>query len=122
RSGPARRGGRRGRMTRRGSLALIAAAAIVPRLVVLLYERGNILTAFTEKSDDFARTFVATGTFGFIPGQPSAWTQPLYAFFLIPIYWIFGRVWWAVGGAQILVAVGTALLVYAIGRRLVSKR
>src|SRR5215210_4930150 len=103
-------------------LWLIAVAAIGPRLAVLLYERDDILTAFTDKSDDFARTFVAHGTFGFIPGEPSAYTQPLYGFFLIPIYWIFGRTWWAVGGVQILVATATALLVYAIGARVLSRR
>jgi 4-amino-4-deoxy-L-arabinose transferase-like glycosyltransferase len=107
---------------KRPQLWLVAAAAIVPRLVVLLHERGQILTAFTDKSDDFAQTFVHHGTFGFIPGEPSAYTQPLYGFFLIPIYWIFGRSWWAVGGAQILVATATAFLVYAIGARVVSTR
>ena len=102
----------------RSAWALVAAAAVVPRLAVLLVERGNILTAYTEKSDDFARTFVASGTFGFIPGVPSASTQPLYGYFLIPLYWIFGRHWLVVGIAQIGLAAVTALLVYAIGRRL----
>ena len=87
-----------------------------------MHERERILTAFTDKSDDFAQTFVHHGTFGFIPGEPSAYTQPLYGFFLIPIYWIFGRNWWAVGGAQILVATATAFLVYAIGARVMSRR
>jgi 4-amino-4-deoxy-L-arabinose transferase-like glycosyltransferase len=91
-------------------------------VAVLLHERGSILQDFAEKSDDFARTFVATGTFGLIPGEPSAYTQPLYAWFLIPLYWIFGRHWWIVGGAQIVVAVLTAWVVYAIGRRLGSHR
>ncbi|MGZ4419347.1 MAG: ArnT family glycosyltransferase [Gaiellaceae bacterium] len=107
---------------RRGYLWLVAVAAIAPRLVVLLHERGRILTAFTDKSDDFAQTFVHHGTFGFIPGEPSAYTQPLYGFFLIPIYWIFGRNWWAVGGAQIAVATVTAFLVYAIGTHVLSRR
>jgi Dolichyl-phosphate-mannose-protein mannosyltransferase len=107
---------------RRAQLWLIAVAAIAPRLVVLLHERGRILTAFTDKSDDFAQTFVHHGTFGFIPGEPSAYTQPLYGFFLVPIYWIFGRTWWAVGGAQIAVATATAFLVYAIGARVLSRR
>ena len=107
---------------RRAHLWLIAATAIVPRLIVLVHERDRILTAFTDKSDDFARTFVHHGTFGFIPGEPSAYTQPLYGFFLVPIYWIFGRTWWAVGGAQIVVATATALLVYAIGARVMSRR
>ena len=106
---------------RRPYLWLIAAAAIVPRLIVLVHERGRILTAFTDKSDDFAQTFVHHGTFGFIPGEPSAYTQPLYGFFLVPIYWIFGRTWWAVGGAQIVVATITALLVYAIGAQVMSR-
>lgn len=107
---------------KRAYLWLVAAAAIVPRLAVLLRERGDILTAFTDKSDDFAQTFVHHGTFGFIPGEPSAYTQPLYGFFLVPIYWIFGRTWWAVGAAQIAVATGTALLVYVIGTRVLSRR
>ena len=59
--------------------------------------------------------FVDHGTFGFVPGAPSAYTQPLYAWFLIPIYWIFGAKWWSIGIAQILVAVATAWLVYEIG-------
>jgi 4-amino-4-deoxy-L-arabinose transferase-like glycosyltransferase len=89
---------------------------------VLLHERGAILASFTEKSDDFAQSFVANGTFGFIAGHPSASTQPLYGFFLVPVYWLLGRHWWSVGGAQILVAVAAALLVYEIGRRFLSKR
>jgi 4-amino-4-deoxy-L-arabinose transferase-like glycosyltransferase len=105
----------------RAGAILVAAAAVVPRLAVLLAERGTILTAYTEKSDDFARTFVSSGTFGFIPGVPSASTQPLYGWFLIPLYWIFGRHWAVVGLAQIAVAACTALLVYAIGRRVAPR-
>jgi 4-amino-4-deoxy-L-arabinose transferase-like glycosyltransferase len=109
-------------VSRRGAYALVAAAVVVPRLAVLVHERGAILSAFTEKSDDFARTFVAHGTFGFIPGEPSAYTQPLYGWFLIPLYWIFGRHWPVVGLAQIAVAVVTAWLVFEIGRRFLSTR
>ena len=101
---------------------IVALAAAVPRLVVLAIERKDILTSYTEKSDDLARVFIHSGTFGFIPGEPTAWTQPLYAWFLIPIYWIFGRSWWAVGLIQIGVAVATALLIYEIGRRFVSRK
>lgn len=104
----------------RGRLWLIAVAAVVPRLVVVFYERDRILTKFTEKSDDFAQTFVHHGTFGLVPGEPSAYTQPLYGFFLVPLYGIFGRHWFVVGVAQTLVALATALLVYAIGRRITS--
>jgi len=104
------------------ALWLVAAAAVLPRLAVLLYERNHILTAFTEKSDDFAKTFVDHGTFGFLPGEPSAYTQPLYGFFLVPLYWIFGRHWLVVGLAQTAAALAVALLVYAIGRRVLSAR
>jgi hypothetical protein len=55
---------------RRIHLWLIAAAAVLPRLIVLVHERNRILTAFTDTSDDFAQTFVNHGTFGFIPGEP----------------------------------------------------
>jgi 4-amino-4-deoxy-L-arabinose transferase-like glycosyltransferase len=106
---------------RRLHLWLIAVAAIAPRVAVLAYERDKILSAFTDKSDDFALTFVHHGTFGLVPGEPSAYTQPLYGFFLVPIYWIFGREWWSVGFAQIAVATGTAFLVYAIGARVLSR-
>jgi 4-amino-4-deoxy-L-arabinose transferase-like glycosyltransferase len=101
---------------------LVGAAAALPRLVALLVERGDILASFTEKSDDFARTFVATGTYGFIEGEPSAYTQPLYGWFLIPLYWIFGRHWLVVGLAQICVAVATAFVVREIGRRFLQER
>src|SRR5436305_4950884 len=105
--------------TRRAVL-LLGLATALPRLAALLHERGAILASFTDKGDDFARTFLRTGTYGFIPGHPSAYTQPLYGFFLVPLYWIFGRHWEVVGLAQIAIAIGTALLVYEIGRRLVS--
>ena len=107
-------------MSRRTAYAIVAAACAIPRLVVLLHERGAILANNTEKSDSFAVTFVHSGTYGFIPGHPSAWTQPAYSFFLIPIYWILGRNWPSVGLLQILVAVATALIVYEIGRRFIS--
>ena len=100
---------------------LVALAAALPRLAVLAIERGKILSAYTEKSDRFAQTFVSSGTFGFIPHHPSAYTQPLYGFFLVPLYWIFGRHWPVVGLAQIAVATCTALLVYAIACRVAPR-
>jgi 4-amino-4-deoxy-L-arabinose transferase-like glycosyltransferase len=109
-------------VNRRWSYAIVLAACAVPRLVVLLYERGSILADNTEKSDSFATTFVHSGTYGFIPGVPSAWTQPAYSFFLIPVYWIFGRNWPSVGLWQMAVAAATALIVYETGRRFLSPR
>jgi hypothetical protein len=107
-------------VTRGAAYGAVAAAAVVPRLLALLHERGDILAGFVEKSDLLARTFVASGTFGYIPGEPSASTQPLYGWFLIPVYWAVGRDWWSIGLAQIAVAAATAILVCEIGRRFLS--
>jgi hypothetical protein len=97
--------------------AIVALASILPRLGALAVERGQILEEFTEKSDDFARTLAASGTFGFLAGEPSAYTQPLYGWFLGGLYWTAGRDWLVVGLAQIVVAAATACLVVAVGRR-----
>ncbi len=106
---------------RRGSaVAVVALAAALPRLAVLLRERDTILEEFVDKSDRFATTLVDHGTFGFLPGVPSAYTQPLYGWFLAGLYLPFGRSWLAVGIAQTIVAVVTALLVLEIGTRLRS--
>jgi len=105
----------------RTSTLVVLLAAVLPRLVLLLHERGAILASFTEKSDDFAQTFVASGTYGFVPGVPSAYTQPLYGWFLVPLYWL-DRNWAVVGLAQIAVAACTALIVLSIGRRYLSER
>jgi 4-amino-4-deoxy-L-arabinose transferase-like glycosyltransferase len=109
-------------VNRRWAYTALAALCAVPRLVVLLHERADITAAFTEKSDTFAQVFVDHGTFGFIPGEPSAYTQPLYGWFLVPIYWILGRHWWSIGFAQIALAIATVWLVYEIGRRVLSPR
>ena len=109
-------------MSRRRAYIAIAVVCAAPRLAVLLHERGAITAGFTEKSDTFARMFVANGTFGMLPGEPSAYTQPLYGWFLIPIYWAFGANWESIGIAQILVAVATVLLVFEVGRRLLGAK
>ena len=102
--------------TRTAVLVLVLATAL-PRLAAVLHARGTIVTSNVDKGDIFARTFLASGTYGYIPGHPSAYTQPLYGWFLIPLYWLFGRHWQVVGLAQICVAVGTTLIVWQIGRR-----
>jgi 4-amino-4-deoxy-L-arabinose transferase-like glycosyltransferase len=106
----------------RSAYLLVITAAALPRLAVLAIERGDILTRYVEKSDTFAQTLVSSGTFGFLPGVPSAYTQPLYAWFLAALYWPLERTWLVVGLAQIVVSVATALVVLLIGRRLSSVR
>jgi len=107
-------------LTRRRAYLAVAAACALPRLAVLVHERGSILGTM-EKSDVIARVFLKSGTFGYVPGEPSAYTQPMYGWFLIAIYWVLGRHWWSIGGVQIVVAVATALVVYEIGRRFLSR-
>jgi 4-amino-4-deoxy-L-arabinose transferase-like glycosyltransferase len=104
----------------RSAALLLVLATALPRLAALLHERERIVLLNVDKSDVFAREFIANGTFGFIPGHPSAYTQPLYGWFLIPLYEIFGRHWEVVGLAQIAVACGTTLIVWQIGRRWLS--
>ena len=107
-------------MKRSTAAVVVTVAAALPRLVVLARERDTILEEFVDKSDRFATTLVDHGTFGFLPGVPSAYTQPLYGWFLAGIYLPFGRSWLAVGIAQVVVAVATALVVLEIGARLRS--
>jgi 4-amino-4-deoxy-L-arabinose transferase-like glycosyltransferase len=98
----------------------VAALCALPRLVVLLHERQSITQQYVEKSDILARNFLDSGSFGYLPHTASAYTQPLYGFFLVPVYWIGGRSWVSVGLAQLAIAVLTAIVVYEIGRRLLS--
>ena len=106
---------------RRSTAALVVVlATAAPRIVVLARERETILDEFVDKSDRFATTLVDHGTFGFLAGVPSAYTQPLYGWFLAGLYFPFGRSWLAVGITQIVVAVLTALVVLEIGSRLRS--
>ena len=106
-------------MRRPGAYAGVVAACALPRAAVLVHERDAVMSNF-EKSILIARVFVKSGTFGYIPGEPTAYTQPMYAWFLIAIDWIAGLRWWSIGTAQILVAVATALLVYEVGRRFLT--
>jgi 4-amino-4-deoxy-L-arabinose transferase-like glycosyltransferase len=108
-------------VSRREAYAVVGLVAALPRLAALLVERGEITAENVDKGDVFARTFVQSGTYGFIPGIPSAYTQPLYGYFLIPLHWLFERSWVVVGGAQILLAVATAFLVFELGSRLVTR-
>jgi uncharacterized membrane protein len=90
-------------------------------VLVLARERGDDPRGSSStRATASRRPLVDHGTFGFLPGVPSAYTQPLYGWFLAALYWPFGRSWLAVGIAQIAIAVLTALVVFAIGTRLRS--
>ena len=104
----------------RSAAILLVLVTALPRFAALAHERGAILVKNVEKGDVFARQFLLDGTYGFIPGHPSAYTQPLYGWFLMPLYWILGRHWEVVGLAQVAVACATTLVVWQIGRRWLS--
>jgi hypothetical protein len=108
-------------VSRRRGYAVVIAVCALPRIALLVHERSRIL-ATLEKSSLLAQMYLKNGTFGYVPGHPSAYTQPLYGFFLIPVFWIGGRNWWSIGTAQIAVAVGTSILVFETGRRFLSAR
>jgi 4-amino-4-deoxy-L-arabinose transferase-like glycosyltransferase len=108
-------------VTRRRAYTIVILVCALPRLLVLLHERAALL-ADPEKSLDLAIMYVEHGVFGYVPGHPSAYTQPLYGWFLIPIDWIAGAHWWSIGTAQLVVAVCTALIVFETGRRFLSPR
>jgi 4-amino-4-deoxy-L-arabinose transferase-like glycosyltransferase len=108
-------------VSRRLTYPIVIAACALPRIVVLVHERADILANF-EKSYLLAKQYLANGTFGYLPGHPTAYTQPLYGWFLIPIFWVAGFHWWSVGTAQIVVAVATSLVVFETGRRFLNAR
>jgi Dolichyl-phosphate-mannose-protein mannosyltransferase len=106
---------------RRLAYAVVIGACALPRLVLLLHERAALLDNF-EKSHILASLYLKDGTFGYVPGHPSAYTQPLYGWFLIVVFWIAGFHWWSVGTVQLLVAVATSLVVLETGRRFLTAR
>jgi 4-amino-4-deoxy-L-arabinose transferase-like glycosyltransferase len=108
-------------LTRRPSYAIVAVVCALPRIALAIHEHSGI-TSNLEKSSGLARMFLKTGTFGYVPGEPTAYTQPLYGWFLIVVYWIAGFHWWSIAGSQILVAVATSVVVCEIGRRFLSPR
>jgi 4-amino-4-deoxy-L-arabinose transferase-like glycosyltransferase len=108
-------------VSRRPAYVLVAAVCALPRLAIVLHERAAILENM-EKSSTIAQVYLRTGTFGYVPGHPTAYTQPLYGWFLIGVYWLDGERWWSLGLIQTLVAVATALLVLEVGRRVLGLR
>ncbi len=110
-----------GAVSRRRAYALVAAACALPRLAIALHERSALLEN-VEKSSIIAHVFLRSGTFGYLPGHPTAYTQPFYGWFLVVLYWFFGETWWSLGVVQTLIAVATALLVVEIGRRFLPVR
>ena len=85
RSPPRERARRRATRRRRG-------VCVLPRLAVLLHERGDIVSAFTEKSWRFANTFLDDAApSASSPARRRRTRSRCTRLFLIPIYWVFDQ-------------------------------
>ena len=89
------------RVSRRRLRRRRGASASLPRLAVLLSSAATSPPRSPRRATTSRARSLDSGTFGFIPGVPSAYTQPLYGFFLVPLYVVFERHWLAIGLAQI---------------------
>ena len=101
-------------------LAVLLLAFALRAGVVFIF-RDSILI-YTEAAEQFAINFVNGKGFGLIEGLPSSYRPPMYAFFLIIVYGIFGRSALSVGLSQAMVGTGTCFLVYMIGRKIFNHR
>ena len=69
-------------------VAVVVAACALPRLAALLHERAAVLSNL-EKSSEIAHGVPARRErSATCPGEPSAYTQPVYGWFLVAVYWI----------------------------------
>ena len=69
---------------------------------------GRSSRSSSRRATASRRPSSTSGTFGFLPGVPSAYTQPLYAFFLAALYWPLGASGWSSAWRRSRVAVATA--------------
>ncbi len=71
---------------------------------------------------DWIATNVIEGNgYGYKPGQPDAWRPPGYPFFLIAVYFIFGKNYYTVRVIQVLLSVVSILFSYLIARHIAGK-
>lgn len=70
-----------------------------------------------DAGDIFAVNFLSGKGFGLREGIPSSYRPPLQGFFLIGVYFLFGRSNWSVGLSHAVVSSLVPLLTYLIARR-----
>ncbi|TAK22293.1 MAG: hypothetical protein EPO26_11370 [Chloroflexota bacterium] len=90
--------------------------------IVLAFPHTIIDSGNREKNDEFAQVFLASGTFGTAPREPSSYTRPAYAWFLIALYSMLGRSTYAIGLTQAALSAFNVLLAFLVAYRLVGRR
>jgi 4-amino-4-deoxy-L-arabinose transferase-like glycosyltransferase len=106
-------------------LIWIFGAGAILRLVLWLALRDQPLNIWDEQEyDQLARTLAATGDYAFTPGgELTSLRPPLYPALVAGIYWITGLGnFAAVRLLQAALSLGTAGLLFALGRSIISQK
>ena len=103
----------------------IVALALITRLGVLLYFWPTWIWHTGHVQDDWnklAINWVAHGTFGVQPGEPTIQRGPVFPLLEIPLYLLFGENYAAWSIALLLFDTGTCLLLVLLARQLWGNR
>ena len=103
----------------------IVALALITRLGVLLYFWPTWFWHTGHVQDDWnklAINWVAHGTFGFQPGEPTILRGPVFPLLEIPLYLLFGENYAGWSIALLLFDTGTCLLLVLLARQLWGNR
>jgi hypothetical protein len=104
---------------------LVTALALTIRLVVLISFWPTWYWQSAQIQDDWnklAINLVTSGTFGFVPNQPTVERGPIFPLLEIPLYWLFGEGYAAWSLALLLLDAFTCGLIILLGRRLWGNR
>ena len=103
------------------SAPAVVAVALTTRLLVLvafwptwIWQSGQV----HDDWDKLAINWVESGTFGFVPGEPSTLRGPVFPLLEALLYLLFGADYAGWSIALLLFDTGTALLIVLLGRRL----
>lgn len=105
-------------------LVVVLLFALIVRLGMLVVFHNDLYTR-NEKGFSYQALNFATGHgMGIAADCPTSYRAPLYIFFLIPFYALFGNdnYAWPLGLTQVLFSVANVYLVYRIGAEWRSKR
>lgn len=103
----------------------IIGIALITRLAVLLFFWSDWIWQSGEIHDRWnklAINMVESGTFGFVPNEPTIWRGPIFPLIEIPLYLLFGENYAAWSIVFLLFDTCTCLLLMILGRRLWGNR
>jgi 4-amino-4-deoxy-L-arabinose transferase-like glycosyltransferase len=107
------------------SACVVVAVALATRFAVLAAFWSTWIWQTGHVHDDWntlAINWIAYGTFGFAPGQPTTKRGPIFPLMEIPLYLLFGENYAVWSMALLLFDAGTSLLLVLLGRRLWGSR